>query len=81
MLEAPPFPRTRPLPRERVTRPREGTFRRPPLVGLGTGAHSFVGETDGCRMGWARHGRAVAWGRVALGRGGLPQGTLKLTYP
>ena len=45
MMGTPPFPGIRPHPGERASRPREGTFPRPPLVEFDGGAPSYSGGT------------------------------------
>ena len=59
--ETPPFPGIPSVPGDRTSRPREGTFPRPPLAEFAGGAPSFAGETEGCSVGGGRG--AVAWTR------------------
>ena len=68
--EIPPFPRIRPLPGERATRPRVGTSPRPPLSESGIGGISFAGDTEGPCVRRAWHGRGAVGGRVAHCRAG-----------
>ena len=58
---------------------RDGSFRPSPLAEFGVGARSFAGDTEGCCVGQAWHGRAAAGGRVALGRAVPKRGILTPT--
>ena len=57
MMETPPFLGISSLPGDGASRPRKGTFRRPPLVNFGCGAPSFASDTEGCRLARARRAR------------------------
>ena len=46
VMKTPPFAGIRPVPGDRATRPREGTFPRPPLTEL-DGDAPFSGNTEG----------------------------------
>ena len=76
-METPPFLGSYPHPGDRATRPREGTFRRPPLAELDGGSRLLAGNTEGCRVGRAWHRRAFAESLVVLRRASAPRGTLK----
>ena len=54
------------IPQIKLLVARDGTFRRSPLAELGGDTSSFVGNTDGCRVGEAWLGRAAARGWAAL---------------
>ena len=78
--EITPFPRTRPHPGERATRPREDASPRPPLAESGISGNPVAGDTEGWCVGWAWHGRGADGGRVAQGRAGANRGILELAY-
>ena len=68
MLEPlPSLPGISSFPGDRATRPREGSFRCPPLGEFGVGAFSFADYTLYCHVWRAWRGLAAAGGPVALG--------------
>ena len=70
IMETPPFPRIPSFPGDRASRPREGTFPRPPLAVFNGGARSFAGAPRAA-VG------AAAGGLVALERAGASWSILK----
>ena len=78
MMETTAFPGIPPFPGNRESRPREGTFPRPPLAEFDGCAPSFAGNTEDYCVEQAWRGRAAAGGPVAVGRAGALQGVLKL---
>ena len=65
IMESPPTPGIRSFPGDRTSRPREGSFRRPPLAEFSVGARSFV-ENSFCAAMWGGRGaivrpRGVRW--------------------
>lgn len=66
-----------PNPGHLTTRPREGTSPRSPLAELDGGTPSFVGDTEGFRVGEAGLASASVGGPVAIGRASVPRDILK----
>ena len=70
IMETPPFPRIPSFPGDRASRPREGTFPRPPLAEFDGGAPSFAGGQLGqlCGAGVARSCGRGGSGGARVGR-------------
>ena len=80
IMETPPIPGIASFAGDRGSRPREGTFRRPPLGEFGCGDPSFAGDTRAAVWRSSGASRAASGGTVTVGKAGAPRGLLNPNY-